>query len=645
MDIIINPHIGVDIDEFTKSNLRLIHKIANRFVQRLSRTSFTYDDLFVMASMGFIKAYKKFDPTKFVNPETGKGVKFSTYAVPMMKGEIQRYFRDENLGVSYPRSVKELAQTIWTRDLVDLAPEEILSHLKGKKHNAREVTLDDVKVAIEYIIYSVPQSADEVVYSGSDDQDITLQETLAMSTKEDYSNVLVEDFLSTLKPKIRKVVELTMDDKIQSEIGKALGVSQVQVSRLLKKAGELYIEHLDKTNRNVRLTPAEMKLNNFAAREVAATITEEVIEMAKGDLNTTKKLLSDTTLGYREISKITGCTLSVIGDLAKTHRPAEVRQAANPFINTATKENDELTMEGYDGTSFKLKDYKDLEAAKCLRDTRMTYGEIAKKTGIDYGRVGYLGPKFRSPELRKELQIEHQKKQVSGLRGTQSAKSGTPGTGDRDAAVQMLAEGKYTYKDIEARTGVPSGSLTKLRRDYESGTYQWENSPTKTIHIQDPAPVVTPVIDLPAFKGERDIEAAAKRASEVVDNVIAGEKEIVNEFKPLTIPEAIEEFKNEIRKEVEEEMEQQTTEPTFKTAVEPHVEMVELHLPKIEVPNVAEFEATPKSPRKIRRRMTVEADGSDVTASEALAEVEEIYNMLKNMNGDKVVSFAVKVNA
>lgn len=602
----INPHIGVDIDTFVEKNMRLIHSIAQRFIKRLNHTSFVYDDLVSMASMGFTKAYNKFDPTKYFNSE-GKGVKFSTYAVPKMIGEIQRRLRDENYGAYYPRSIKELAIKIWKEELVDLPPEEILDKLKGTKFNKRVVALKDIKDALEYSFYGTPCSSNEVVFEDSDKNKTTLEDTLWMSTQGDYSTSLVEDFLSRINPRLRKVVELTMSDRTQFQIGELIGTSQVQVSRLLKKAGELYMEYLnDKSNESRKLTRIEQLMQDYAAREVAVTTEEEVNTVTKGDVNTTKKLLAETTLGYREISKITGCTLNTISDLAKEHRPAEIRKAANPFVKQE-KTHDDLTITDINGTELRVKNKNELEAVRLLKETRMSYSEISKSTNTLYARVAYFGPKFRSEELRRELQIEHGRKG-----GSAAARMTAPAVGNRDLAVQMMIEGGWTYKEIESRTGVPAGSLTKLRKNYEAGRYQWEKEPIKTIHIKtdEDKPVV-----------------AAARPTEP-------------KIPAKTIAEAVEEFKQDIRKEVEEEM--KSNGPTFTTAVEPHVEVINI---PTQNPAVAEFEATPKAPRKIRRKMTVEADGIEITAAEALAEVEDIYNMLKNMNGNKIVSFEIKVHA
>lgn len=459
----------------------------------------------------------------------------------------------------------------------------------------------------------------------------------------------------------RKVVRLTMNEDVQAGIKKLVSISDVQVKSLLKKVGELYVKHLETSSKS-RLTPMEESLQNYAAREVAASIKEEVIIVSKGDEKTAKKLLKETMLGYREISRITGCTLNLVSEMAKTHRSAEVREMNNPFLKTEEKKDD-FSLEGWDGTIVKLKDAKDVEAATLLKESRMSYGQISKQANVEYGRVGYLGPKFRSPELRRELQAEHQRSHLQ-YKNTETKpemvkRMGPSGSGDRDKAVEMIAKGGYTFKDIWRATGVPMGSLTKLKREYEAGEYKWENPANKTVQIAEPQPIDTPIIDEPAFIGDRDLEERMKRVMEqdqqMLNNVDIEQpstlykeklekREERAEHKLKTIPEAIEEFTQEMKKEYREElrrevMEEMQNQPTFTTAVQPGVEIVDL--PRT---TTAEFDAIPKSPRKVRRKISFEA-GGETTALEASEEIEEILSILRGLDKNAPVVFEIKVNA
>ena len=556
----INPHIGVDIDGFVKKNKRLIHKIAGRYLNRINGTSLEYDDLFSLASIGFIKAYKKFDPVAHVNQD-GKGVQFSTYAVPMMKGEIIRFFRDHDEGLNWPRSVKELAGVITRLELVEKDPEEIFNIIKGQPFAQREVTLKDIKLTLEYIFTSTPRSMEETAFA-DDGQDITLQETLVAATYDDDFLIYFNDFTSTLSDKAREAVELRMKDLTQSEIAEKLGVSQVQVSRILKKAGQLYAEHLEDKNKTKRpqLTPIEK-----AIEEVSATTDKEVVEVKTGDIKTTIDLLKQTDISYREISRLTGCSLSRISELAREHG----------ITQTHDTKGDSSPVK-YEG--IRIKDETDIKAIELLENTRNTYQEIADESGASYSRVSYLGLKFRSAELRKELQKENGKKSVV----SHKAKSKEPRkivageyTGDRDRAVQMLAEGRK-YSDITALTGVPMGSLTGLRKLYDSGKYQWQNPGRIRVSIKEEEPTMP-----------------------IKDTVLVAETKTVDTPREVNATQE----------------------------------------------KVAELTAEPKRQRTVRRSFNMETEGVEVTVAEALEEIDYIRGMMRGLDSEMPVSFALKVKS
>ena len=534
----INPHIGVDIDEFMRKNKKLIYKVCNYYLPRIRETSIEYGDIVSLASIGFIKAYKKFDPVAHVNQD-GKGVQFSTYAVPMMKGEIIRFFRDHDEGLNWPRSVKELAAQIINLDLVEKKPEEIHDALKGNLYGQREVTLKDIKLTLEYIFTSTPRSMEETVFA-DDGQDITLQETLSVASYDDDFDIYVNDFISTLSGKTREAVELRMAYLTQREIAKKLGVSQAQVSRILQKAGKLYNSYMEDKNKHngPQLTPIEK-----AMQEVTATKDKEVVEMKVGDVRTAIDLLKQTDITYREISRLTGCSLSRISELAREHG----------ITQTHDTKGDSSPVK-YEG--IRIKDETDIKAIELLENTRNTYQEIADESGASYSRVSYLGLKFRSAELRKELQKENGKKSVV----SHKAKSKEPRkivageyTGDRDRAVQMLAEGRK-YSDITALTGVPMGSLTGLKKLYDSGKYEWQNPGNIRVLIKEEEPTMpikdtvlvaeTKTVDTP-----REVNATQEKVAELAaepkrQRVVRRSFNMEIEGADITVGEALEEMEH-----------------------------------------------------------------------------------------------------
>src|SRR5437763_3371823 len=130
------------------------------------------------------------------------------------------------------------------------------------------------------------------------------------------------------------------------------------------------------------------------------------------------------------------------------------------------------------------------EAIKLLKETKLTYGEIEQMTGIPYGTIANYAQAHRPKKVRKELAAKAKEPKKGMIREH---------SGDTDKAVQLLAEGRYTYAEVSKQSGVPVGSLTKLRRLYESGQYKWVNEPKKRVEIE--VPVETPVINHPAFMG------------------------------------------------------------------------------------------------------------------------------------------------
>lgn len=224
-----NPHLGLPLEEFYEKNKGLIHNVVRRFSKRGYFLGVDYEDLFQHACIGFINAYERFDPTLFERVNS-----FSTYAVPIMEGELYKYFRDINPLVKYPRSVKDLYFLILKHGLEDESPEKI-AHTLGK-----DIKL--VKEAISYRKNLHPSRLDKPIIN-SDKKKLMLEETILSS--DDFSQYYVNDFLSMLPEKYRIVVILRMQGKMQSEIAHEMGISQARVSCLLKKARDFYLLYLN----------------------------------------------------------------------------------------------------------------------------------------------------------------------------------------------------------------------------------------------------------------------------------------------------------------------------------------------------------------------------------------------------------------
>ena len=198
-------------------NMPLVKSIVKRFKGRLE-----YDDLMQLGAMGFLKAVANFNAVY--------GVRFSTYAVPMITGEIKRYLRDDG-AVKVSRWAKSLAQKIATYT------DEL------RKENKEEPTVDELaaKFGCEAtdIVFAMDTSRFVVPLNGSGDEDGTpLGDRLvgAEAPEDDIDGFMLRDSIMDLPEREKKIIILRyFRDKTQSEVATELGVSQVQVSRLENK--------------------------------------------------------------------------------------------------------------------------------------------------------------------------------------------------------------------------------------------------------------------------------------------------------------------------------------------------------------------------------------------------------------------------
>lgn len=209
--------------EYINGNLRLVLSVIKRF----HSSNENVDDLFQIGCVGLIKAIDNFDASL--------NVKFSTYAVPMIVGEIRRYLRDAN-SIRVSRSLKDTAyKAIYARE-----------HLTRK--NAKEPTIteiaDEIGVAKEDIVYALdaiqsPMSLYEPLYTDGGD---TLYVMDQISDKKNREEVWVEhislsEAMKKLNEREYEIISLRFfEGKTQMEVADRIGISQAQVSRLEKNA-------------------------------------------------------------------------------------------------------------------------------------------------------------------------------------------------------------------------------------------------------------------------------------------------------------------------------------------------------------------------------------------------------------------------
>ena len=210
-------------DILFEENTGLIYSVARRFLGR----GVEMEDLFQIGSIGLLKAVDKFDMSY--------DVKFSTYAVPMIIGEIRRYLRDNN-SIRVSRSLRDIAyKTIYTRE------NYMRQHLK--EPTIAEIA-DEIGIDKEMIVYAMdaiqsPVSLFEPVYSEGGD---TLYVMDQISDKKNLEENWVEDIslrdaMNRLGERERHIIDLRFyEGKTQMEVADEIGISQAQVSRLEKHA-------------------------------------------------------------------------------------------------------------------------------------------------------------------------------------------------------------------------------------------------------------------------------------------------------------------------------------------------------------------------------------------------------------------------
>ncbi len=210
-------------EEFIYGNLRLVLSI----IQRFGNSNENVDDLFQIGCIGLIKAIDNFD--------LSQQVKFSTYAVPMIIGEIRRYLRDNN-SIRVSRSLRDIAyKAIYAR--------ETLMKQKQREPAISEIAAE-IGIDAEQIVYSMdaiqsPVSIYEPVYQEGGDTLYVLDQISDKKNREEkwVEEIALQDAMEKLPERERMIIEMRFfNGKTQMEVAKEIGISQAQVSRLEKNA-------------------------------------------------------------------------------------------------------------------------------------------------------------------------------------------------------------------------------------------------------------------------------------------------------------------------------------------------------------------------------------------------------------------------
>ena len=215
-------------EEFITGNLRLVLSIIGRFASRGENP----DDLFQVGCIGLIKALDNFD--------TEQGVQFSTYAVPMIIGEIRRYLRDYN-SIRVSRSVRDTAYR-------SLQVKEKLMNLYGKEPTIEQIAkeLEKPKEEIVFALDAIcePVSLFEPIYHDGGDTVYIMDQLSDEKNDESWiEHIVLREAMEHLTEKEKEILSLRFfSGRTQTEVAEEIGISQAQVSRLEKSA----IKHMRK---------------------------------------------------------------------------------------------------------------------------------------------------------------------------------------------------------------------------------------------------------------------------------------------------------------------------------------------------------------------------------------------------------------
>lgn len=213
--------------EFINGNLRLVLSV----IQRFSNRGENPDDLFQVGCIGLIKSIDNFD--------LSQNVQFSTYAVPMIIGEVRRYLRDNN-SIRVSRSIRDLAYKV-------LALKE-----KNSKEGKKELTIEEIAKKLDVEVGEVamcldaiqtPVSLQEPVYGDGSERIFFMDQVKDKKNNDEFwtENITIAEAMKKLNAKEKNIVQKRFfEGRTQMEVANEIGISQAQVSRLEKNA----IEHI-----------------------------------------------------------------------------------------------------------------------------------------------------------------------------------------------------------------------------------------------------------------------------------------------------------------------------------------------------------------------------------------------------------------
>lgn len=227
-----NQHVGISFEECCKKHKKLILKLVNKYSGSIrSIYAVNKEDMHQVAMIALLEAYKEFD--------SNFNIKFSTFAHNKIRWHLLTANRTNTRTISFPQAFG----TIWS-----VASKHGYSRKdidKIKERVPKSISKERVINAMEWYKNDTPISLDSMTtLENNSEEDKTIYEVVSGS-ENDETVVIVNEFLSTLTEKQRQVVVLLMDDMTQSEIAKELGISQSQVSRIIKSVQKAWLNEYE----------------------------------------------------------------------------------------------------------------------------------------------------------------------------------------------------------------------------------------------------------------------------------------------------------------------------------------------------------------------------------------------------------------
>lgn len=224
-----NPHLG-DLATVMESSLKLVHYVCKQYLKKTAHMNIPYEDLYSMGCMGLLKAYRAFDAER--------GVKFSTYAVSSIDGEIRHSLRDWEAGAHYPRRIRLNFYKILGKRMAQYSCKEIAEKL--------DMPIVEVEAAMDFGRNARPRNLEEQLDAKfTEGEQPCLADTIPQY--EDFTTVYIQEFYASLSARDAEIARMYYEQDFgQREIGEYFDMSQAHISRILRsvkqKASKFFIE-------------------------------------------------------------------------------------------------------------------------------------------------------------------------------------------------------------------------------------------------------------------------------------------------------------------------------------------------------------------------------------------------------------------